>query len=40
MALVLNRDVLGKLCPRPKDAGKAKIWDGYVEAIGAGFVAV
>lgn len=33
MALVLTRDVLSKLAPRPKDAAKAKIWDGYVEAL-------
>jgi predicted chitinase len=33
MALVLTRDVLAKLCPRPKDAAKAKIWDGYVAAL-------
>ena len=33
MAIVLTREVLAKLCPRPKDAAKAKIWDGYVNAL-------
>jgi putative chitinase len=33
MALILTRDVLAKLAPRPKDAAKAKIWDGYVDAL-------
>jgi predicted chitinase len=33
MALVLTRDVLAKLAPRPSNAAKAKIWDGYVEAL-------
>jgi predicted chitinase len=31
--LVLTKDVLQKLCPRPANAGKAKIWDGYVDAL-------
>jgi len=30
---MLSRDVLSRLCPRPKDVKKAKIWDGYVEAL-------
>ncbi len=33
MALILTREVLSKLAPRPKDTAKAKIWDGYVEAL-------
>jgi hypothetical protein len=27
---MITRDVLAKLCPRPKNGPKAKIWDGYV----------
>jgi putative chitinase len=30
---MITRDVLAKLCPRPKSGPKAKIWDGYVDAI-------
>jgi predicted chitinase len=33
MALVLTRELLQKLAPRPANAAKAKIWDGYVEAL-------
>jgi hypothetical protein len=33
MAVALTRDFLQKLCPRPSNAAKAKIWDGYVEAL-------
>jgi predicted chitinase len=33
MALVLTREVLAKLAPRPANAAKAKIWDGYVNAL-------
>jgi putative chitinase len=33
MALVLTKDVLAKLAPRPSNAAQAKIWDGYVEAL-------
>jgi predicted chitinase len=33
VALILTRDVLAKLAPRPSNAAKAKIWDGYVEAL-------
>lgn len=33
MALILTREILQKLCPRPPNAAKAKIWDGYVEAL-------
>jgi predicted chitinase len=33
MALVLTREVLAKLAPRPSNAAKAKIWDGYVAAL-------
>lgn len=30
---MITRDVLAKLCPRPSNGPKAKIWDGYVGAI-------
>jgi putative chitinase len=30
---MISRDVLSKLCPRPKDAAKGRIWDGYVNAL-------
>jgi putative chitinase len=33
MALALTREILVKLAPRPSNAAKAKIWDGYVEAL-------
>jgi predicted chitinase len=33
MALVLTRELLQKLAPRPANAAKAKIWDGYVAAL-------
>jgi predicted chitinase len=33
MALVLTRELLQKLAPRPSNAAKAKIWDGYVSAL-------
>jgi len=30
---MITRDILSKLCPRPANAAKARIWDGYVEAL-------
>jgi predicted chitinase len=33
MALALTREILVKLALRPSNAAKAKIWDGYVEAL-------
>jgi predicted chitinase len=30
---MLTKDLLAKLCPRPRQIAKAKIWDGYVSAL-------
>lgn len=33
MAVALTREILQQLAPRPSNAAKAKIWDGYVDAL-------
>jgi hypothetical protein len=33
MSMMLTREDLARMCPRPSSASKAVVWDDYVEAL-------